>query len=249
MGIKKRVYLIRLDDACEYMDVDKWREVISILDEWQVCPLIGVIPSCKDKDFTDRYSYNGEFWSLARLWQEKKYLLAMHGFNHVCHVAKGGLNPVHKRSEFVGLSLQEQKRKIQKGIAILKAKGLEVKIFFAPSHTFDSTTLQALKEESDIRIISDTIAGNVYKKDDFLFLPCQMGRLRSMPFKFTSVSLHPNEFQEKDFAQMKTFLNLNAKNCVKSIGDIPLLERGYSLFDRALKHAYFSFRSIKRMIK
>ena len=85
--------------------------------------------------------------------------------------------------------------------------------------------------------------------DDFFFLPCQMGRVRRVPFKFTSISLHPNEFQEKDFIQLKTFLNLNTENCIKNIDDIPLLERGYSLFDSILKHVYFSLRSIKRMLK
>jgi len=68
-----------------------------------------------------------------------------------------------------------QKQKIRDGYAILKEYGLTPKYFFAPSHTFDENTLVALKECSDIRIISDTIATKPYKKVTLFFCRCWEG--------------------------------------------------------------------------
>ena len=41
--------LLRLDDASEYMDVDKWRNMERILDKYNVKPLFGIIPANNDE--------------------------------------------------------------------------------------------------------------------------------------------------------------------------------------------------------
>ncbi|MGP1438516.1 MAG: DUF2334 domain-containing protein [Treponema sp.] len=241
------MYLIRLDDASEYMDVVKWQRVIELINSFGVCPLIGIIPKCEDPDFVGKYEYNVGFWDIARSWQEKGYILALHGFNHITKHIKGGLNPIHNRSEFVSLTLEEQKKKIKEGYKIFQQQKIDAKVFFAPSHTFDQNTLQALKEETPIRIISDTIANNVYKMNDFFFLPCQQGKCRSLPFKFVTISLHPNIMEENDFVSLELFLKNNS--CVKSFNDLPLLERSFSLYDRLLRFLYFSLHRIKRLLR
>ena len=164
-------------------------------------------------------------------------------------LSDGGINPIHNRSEFVSLSLEEQKKKISGGYNIFQSQNIGAKIFFAPSHTFDENTLQALKDETPIRIISDTIANNVYKMNDFFFLPCQEGKCRTLPFKFVTISLHPNEMKENDFANLELFLKTNASNCIKGFDELPLLERNFSLYDRLLRFLYFSLRGLKRLLK
>ena len=42
------MYLVRLDDASEYMDIEKWKIVEGILDKYQIKPLVGIIPDNKD---------------------------------------------------------------------------------------------------------------------------------------------------------------------------------------------------------
>ena len=42
------MFIIRLDDACEFMDVTKWNRMEEILDQYSVKPLVGIIPSCED---------------------------------------------------------------------------------------------------------------------------------------------------------------------------------------------------------
>lgn len=243
------MYLIRLDDASEYMDVDKWQKVLSILDAYNVCPIIGIIPKCEDKDFTSKYQKNNEFWSLARMWQKKNYIIAMHGYKHVFHYARGGYVPIHNRSEFVGVSLKNQKEKIRSAYSIFKCQNINPKIFFAPAHSFDNNTLRALKAECPIRIISDTIANNVYKKDKFFFLPCQMGRPRSLPLKFVTIALHPNNLTMKDFIHLKLFLKKNSEKCVKNIKDIKLISSPPSLLDIILQKIYLYVRKIKKVTR
>ena len=243
------MYLIRLDDAAEYMDIPKWQKAVELINSFGVCPLIGVIPKCEDPDFVGKYEYNASFWDIARSWQEKGCIMALHGFKHTTKPAKGGLNPIHDRSEFVSLSLEEQKQKIRDGYNILIEQKIKPRVFFAPAHTFDKNTLLALKEETPIRIISDTIANNVYKVDDFFFLPCQQGKCRSLPFKFVTISLHPNEMKENDFANLDSFLKTNASTCIKSFNDLPLLERSLSFYDRLLRFLYFFLRKIKKLVR
>ena len=41
-------YLLRLDDACDTMDKDKWERVEKILDKNNTLPLIALIPNNND---------------------------------------------------------------------------------------------------------------------------------------------------------------------------------------------------------
>ena len=135
-------YIMRLDDACEKMDVEKWERMEALLDKYGIKPLVGVIPHCEDEAMSV-YPENPDFWSIAARWEQKGWTLAMHGYNHVYSTECGGLNPVNPRSEFAGEPLEVQKEKIRSGIEILSAHGVSPRVFFAPSHTFDENTLLA----------------------------------------------------------------------------------------------------------
>ena len=43
-----RTYLIRLDDASEYMDLDKWSRMEELLDKYNIKPIFGIIPDNQD---------------------------------------------------------------------------------------------------------------------------------------------------------------------------------------------------------
>lgn len=198
-------YILRLDDACEKMDIEKWDRMEQLLDKYGVKPLVGVIPHCEDP-MMDDYPIDSNFWSKVNNWISKDWSIAMHGYNHVYSTECGGINPINKRSEFAGEPLEVQKEKIRKGISIMREHDINPNIFFAPSHTFDKNTLLALKAESDINIISDTIANDVYYQDDFQFVPQQSGRVRKLPFKVVTFCYHPNMMQENDFLILECFL-------------------------------------------
>lgn len=40
-------YIMRLDDASEYMDVPKWKRMEDLLDAYHIKPLVGIFPTIK----------------------------------------------------------------------------------------------------------------------------------------------------------------------------------------------------------
>lgn len=233
-------YIIRLDDACEKRDMEKWNRMEKLLDRYEIKPIVGVIPLCQDPDM-DNYPIDEYFWERAREWQDKDWIMALHGYTHVFCSKEGGLNPVNNYSEFAGVSLEIQKEKIQQGVKILTDHGIVPRLFFAPAHTFDQNTLEALKTCSDIRIISDTIANDIYCGPGGLtYIPQQSGRVRNLPFKVCTFCYHPNIMTENDFEVLETFLEKNRK----FFSPIKLDEstRKLSIYDSFLRKLYYSRR-------
>ncbi len=227
--------ILRLDDACPKRDIEKWNRIEALLDAYGVKPLVGVIPHCKDPSF-DKYPEDLDFWNKrVQNWKKKGWVLAMHGYEHVFHTKDAGINPVNNYSEFAGLSIDVQRDKIRKAINILKTHNIEPQVFFAPAHTFDLNTIEALKQESDIRIISDTPANNVYFRYGMTFVPQQSGRVRKLPFKIVTFCYHPNNMKDIDFEQLEKFLN------EYSFIDFPLINshRKLSFFDIVLMKIYY----------
>lgn len=234
-------YIMRLDDASEYMDVEKWQRMEDLLDKYHIKPIVGVIPDNQDPDMVGVYPKDEQFWKKVQRWKKKGWIIALHGWTHVFETREGGLNPVNDRSEFAGVPLERQKEKIRAGVRILREHGIEPEIFFAPAHTFDENTLIALKEESDIRIISDTIANDIYFENGFYFIPQQSGRVRKLPFKVCTFCYHPNTMEDLSWKVLEDFLQKNA-NTFTDVGRFELDKRKLTAMDRLLKKVYFARR-------
>ena len=240
-------YLIRLDDACPYMDRAKWQRMEDILDKYGVKPLVGIIPANADPK-TMITPEDASFWEKAHSWEKKGWRIALHGFDHVCISDEGmaGLNPFWKRSEFAGLPLEKQREKIRKGYAILKEHGFAPKYFFAPSHTFDEITLEALRQETDIRIVSDTISRYPYKKDDFVFIPQIYGHCVKMPISgiYTSC-FHPNTMNNGAFVALESFLkNYSGYFTDFSSFNIEMISEK-TILDKVISGVFFGLRKIR----
>jgi predicted deacetylase len=239
----KSKYLIRLDDACSQMNKSRWQRMEAILDKYEIKPMVGIIPNNEDP-VTCIDPIDPNFVVKALNWQKKGWAIALHGYNHICTTTIGGINPVHKRSEFAGISLSEQKEKISKGYKILVDMGLIPQYFFAPSHTFDRNTLKALAEETSIRIISDTIALYPYRLDEFAVIPCQMGRFRKLPLRgYWTFCFHPNGMDDVAFEAFENFVKTNQFISFSDI-DISMIGKK-SIADRLLSLMYFAIRKIK----
>lgn len=229
-------YIMRLDDACEKRNIENWDRIEKLLDRYNVKPLVGVIPNCEDSSM-DQYVLDDIYSIRLNNWVNKGWTIALHGYNHVYSSDSGGINPVNYRSEFAGESLEIQKEKIRSGLRILKKHGISPKVFFAPSHTFDKNTLKALLEESEIRIISDTVAYDSYSDYGFTFVPQQTGKVRYLPFKKVTFCYHPNTMKDEDFLELEEFIS---KNHTKFI-DFPtyIVNRKFNFIDWILKKLYF----------
>lgn len=246
----KRKYLIRLDDACPTMNIINWGRIESILDNYSIKPMVGIIPNNEDLKQQIDPEDKG-FWEKVRVWGKKGWTIALHGYNH-CYISKNGLkglNPIWEKSEFAGVPIKEQREKIRKGVAIMREQGINPNYFFAPSHTFDENTLIALREESGIRIISDTIATKPYRYGDFIFIPQISGQCREMKLKgLFTFCLHPSTMTDDDFNKTDLFLNKHQQEFISFDAiDLSNIE-GKSNYDKILSWGYFTMRKLKRRI-
>lgn len=241
-------YLVRLDDACERRNIVAWDRIERLLDQFGVKPLVGIIPCCQDPAMSG-YPEDGTFWARVDRWVEKGWTLALHGCDHVYRTEDGGLNPVNRRSEFAGESLDVQREKIRRGLNVMIAHGHRPQIFFAPAHTFDYNTLEALRLESDIRIICDTIASDLYWKDGFCYIPQQSGHFCKLPVKVMTACFHPNVMPELGFQKLKAFLRENQSRficCPDLLKSRP--ERTACFYDDVLNKMYFFIKRVKKTL-
>lgn len=212
-----------------------------LLDKYEVKPIFGIIPKNGDESLVSKYEQNPNFWSLMHSWIDKGWTPAMHGYEHRYVTKEGGINPVNKRSEFAGLPYNEQTEKIRDGYRILLLHNVKPKIFFAPSHTFDENTLKAIKNETPIRIISDTVAWSVYKRGDFYFIPQQSGNVRKLPFKTVTFCYHPNTMNDKAYQELEKFI-MRHKTEFTCSTNLILNKRKKNLFDSILQRLYLARR-------
>ena len=235
-------YILRLDDASDYMDTEKWEHVSILLDELTIKPIFGIIPQNRDEALTSRYDQNPHFWEWVYQRLAKGWVPAMHGYEHRYVSKDGGIHPVNNSSEFAGLPYEEQCRKIATGYAVLKAHGIETEIFFAPAHTFDENTLRAIKNTTPIRVISDTVAYDTYKWGDFWFIPQQSGKVRRLPVPVVTFCYHPNRMDNVDFENLKKFCKKFRSSFI-TYKHIKKTNRSLNIVDSILKKMYFSLKN------
>lgn len=240
-------YLIRLDDACPTMDAKKWQRMEDILDRYGVRPMVGIIPNNNDpKQKID--AEDPIFWNKVDNWVKKQWTIALHGYDH-CYISEdglNGLNPLWPRSEFAGVSLEKQMEKIRNGVKIFRSHGIDPMYFFAPSHTYDKNTLKALKEESNIRVISDTVATKPYKDGDFTIIPQLGGHCAEMIISgIWTFCLHPSAMSDENFVATENFL-IDHKDEFINFYDLDLnnvTSKGF--MSRLLSWVYFTSRKLK----
>lgn len=199
-------YVIRLDDACPTMDRDRWSAVEALLMERGVNPVAAVVPANGDPGLI-RGPCDEQFWQRAQGWAAAGWLIAMHGYSHTLRHSAGGILPGRRKSEFVGLLLEEQQHRIRDGIRILRDRNITPQAWVAPAHGMDMNTLQALRTESDIRLISDSFGRRPVTRWGFSWIPQQLWRPRSMPGGLWTICLHPNEMTRADVAALSSFID------------------------------------------
>ncbi len=243
----KRTFLIRLDDACPTMNVERWDRVEYILNKNSIKPMVGVIPNNEDNN-QKIAEFDPNFWDKVAKWEYLGWAIALHGYNHCYTSSEKGMNPMWNRSEFAGLCLDKQKMKIKKGVDIFRSHGINPKYFFAPSHTFDENTLIALRDESDIRIISDTVATKPYLLDDFIFIPQIGGSCRNIPIPgIWTFCIHPNMMSDDDIRVFERFITDN-KNKFTSFDSLNLTNvKSKDSLSRLLTFVYFTIRKIRNI--
>ena len=233
--------LIRFDDISDHMNWKLMYKSEEIFDKYNIKPLLGVIPNNKDKEFLS-YEKKENFWQKVRDWQSKGWEISMHGLTHVYdkETYKKDFFGYGGRSEFYGHPLEIQIEKISKGLKIFRSEGIKVRSFFAPNHTYDLNTFEALKENNLTKII-DGYGFFPYEEHGIQFIPQLFYKEIMLPFGIQSTQVHLNYMDENNFEKFKSFIIKNKKNIIN--------------FDEALnasnngKFSNFTRFSIEKILK
>lgn len=196
---KSRKILIRFDDICPTMNWTLWQKAVSILEKYNIKPLIGVIPDCMDPDLLIDEART-DFWEYIKELQKKGYTVALHGLNHKFDKKCRGLVNSGVNTEFAGHSYEIQFEKIRKGKEILLNHGIETDVFFAPAHSYDKNTIRALKANG-FKYMSDGKSKLAINYNGLIAIPCRASgvpKIRNLGY-YTAV-FHAHEWSREDKA-------------------------------------------------
>lgn len=209
-------YVFRMDDITPTMDWQRFWALLRLFQRYHVKPLLGVVPENRDRSL-DLQDHHPQFWEIMNLLVERNSVdIAQHGYQHILeqpahdtdHNGRSAEPP--RRSEFAGYSFQEQLEKIQNGREILRARGLKTDYFFAPNHSFDFTTLRALRA-AGFTAVSDGCALRPYQDRGLVFVPQQLWQPRWMPTGVFTICLHSNEITPAHIRAIRRFLRTPAR--------------------------------------
>lgn len=199
----KRCYSVRFDDVCPTMERDKFNAICEILEQKGAYPLLGVVPKNVDHKLI-KVEEDANFWEEMKILQQKGYAIAQHGTYHEYCTKHGGILNINKKSEFAGLSYEDQYEKLKKGKEILTSHGIETDIFMAPAHSYDKNTIKAAKALG-FKYFTDGYTNYPYKIKGVIFIPCRT-ILFDEKHKFDTCCIHANTLSDSFFNRfMKDF--------------------------------------------
>ncbi|MGD0961487.1 MAG: DUF2334 domain-containing protein [Methylomonas sp.] len=244
-------YIVRLDDACPTMRKETWDALEEAFDSLAIRPIVGVIPDNRDPAML-LSEPDPRFWERVRNWEQKGWSIALHGLHHRYHQIPAGaeaLLPLHAKSEFVGLSLDNQREMMRKSWRIFLDNGVKPTSFMAPSHSFDRNTLLALQAETDIRVITDGYALSPYRAHDFVWAPQQLWRFRRMPFGIWTICLHPNTMRPAELNAVIGQFRKFAPHTISLEEAVTRCNQSKTFIDRLFANLLTQALNIKQNIK
>jgi predicted deacetylase len=217
-------FLIRFDDICPTINWEAWDKLEKIMLHEDVKPIVSVIPDNRDEAL-----YEGEpnerFWERVRSWQARGWTIGLHGYQHRYVTNEPGIVGLNCFSEFSGLSLEEQRDKLRKGLAIFDREGIRADLWVAPAHSFDANTVQALVSLG-VRTISDGMALYPHRDSQGVFwIPQQLWRFRAAPFGVWTVCVHSKDHLYLDSAHFQRRI----WEYRRSIASFPEILKAYSM--------------------
>ncbi len=238
--------LLRFDDITENMNWHLMDKCEKLFDEFNIKPVMGVIPNNEDKVLKAFPKREG-FWKIVKDWQSKGWEISMHGYNHLYnqntnkkdYFKYGGL------SEFYGETLSNQSDKIKKGLEIFKKNQIHIRSFFAPNHTYDENTFIALKN-SGIFTVIDGYGFRPFTHNKIKFIPQLFYKLFFLPFGLQTTQIHLNSMNEKDFNNLKKLVEKKNQNFITYDKALSLLSD--KSFDKILNKLIYYILIFKRNI-
>ncbi len=161
--------VVRLEDICPTMDMEKFNLFRNFFDENGIKPLLCVVPDNKDPKLV-KSTFNQDFWKLIRELKEDGYGIAMHGTHHLATGKSLGMISGDVPTEYAGMSYESQLKKLREGKHALAQLGLDTEVFAAPNHSYDRNTLKACKKLG-LKYISDGMSKKPYMLEGVKCIP------------------------------------------------------------------------------
>lgn len=206
-----RKIIIRMDDICPKMKKAPFQRIKKILEKYDATAIIGVVPDCKDPELNFEEE-DPHFWDMIKMLQKQKWTIAMHGCYHKYVTSCNGLISANGRSEFAGLSYAEQYKKLKYGKEKLQEHGIVTDVFMAPSHSYDSNTLKALKKLG-FKYVTDGLTFFPYEHAGLLFIPCVDAKIKNRS-GLRTVCYHPNHMTEQRFKETEELLRNHREDVI-----------------------------------
>ncbi len=197
-------YLLRFDDLCPTMDKARWERLLPLLRQYSIRPILAIVPDNQDP-FLDRNSADPTFWNHMRELQSFGATIGLHGLGHVCTATGRSLVPLHRHTEFAGSPEIVQRSRIQRGLKILQGQALQARIWVAPRHGFDKTTLKILQEEK-LFLISDGLGARAVRRGGLTWIPQQLWAPVDKDSGLWTIAYHPNTASDAQITQLEQFL-------------------------------------------
>lgn len=200
-NMKKSSYILRIDDVCPTMRRNSFERIRAVCDKLDIQPMIGIIPDNQDPKLRVERQWP-DFWDVMNNLANNRWIIAQHGYQHLYNKHK---------TEFAGLTYDEQFRKISLGHSILTKK-LECnpKWFMAPSHSLDATTCEVLRKLSFTHV-TDGTALYPFMQYGLIWVPQQLWRPISTPFGLWTICIHPDTMSNKEINSVIRFITIHAQ--------------------------------------
>lgn len=203
---------VRLDDITPDMDWERFFKFKALLDQYQVKPLIGVVPDNRDENLIkikqDKIEKEipEDFWAYVRQLHSQGWMVAMHGYQHIYATKKSGIFPLNNFSEFAGVSLEKQKEMLAEGRKLLAQKKIETDMFMAPAHSYDRNTLRALKE-TGFKTLTDGFGDLPYEWKELIFYPIsfQLSHSFKKDSGYSTMVVHTDTVSDEDLERYKSY--------------------------------------------
>jgi len=239
--------LIRIDDVAENMNWDIMLKCENLFKKYDIKPVLGVIPNNKDPELL-KLPKKENFWQKVKDWQNQGWEIAMHGYSHNYEIdtKKNDYFKLGGKSEFYGKSLEEQVSKIEKGLNIFKKNEIKIRSFFAPNHTYDINTFEALKK-CGLNQVIDGYGLQPYSEKNLIFIPQLFYRLLTIPFALQTTQLHLNEWTNENLVDFENFIKKNKKKIITYDSMLKNLSNNIFLnfINKILKFSLITFRKLK----
>ncbi len=197
-------YLLRFDDLCPTISPRRWKRFLPLIEEFRLKPILAVIPDNRDLKLQVSRP-DPEFWDLMRSLEFRGAAIALHGYQHLCQSWEASLLPLHRRSEFAGVPEATQREWIRHGLEILRGQNLTPRLWVAPRHGFDWTTLAVLRN-AGITVLSDGFARVPVSRGGITWIPQQLWSPMEKSKGLWTICIHPNSVGREMVDELRRFL-------------------------------------------